>query len=461
MKTDTVMYESVHQILKNKIESGLLPPGTKLPSRAKLCREFNTSEKTVRRAVELLVQEGLVTSTQRMRPVVAYNCTIPHEEAVRTLHKADTAVANDILRTGILLCYPINRRGMQLCTGEDWNIPETIVNQMDPDRPTEFWRLSNRLWRFFISRLGNDLILRAVDSLGFGDVDPLPGTLALRGNYLKALKRLITTMKQGGQPERISFEDLNMLYCVVPDKQASIAYYEVSINSPFLDGADSLEQSLSKAQERYSSVYLDLLGLIAIGRYQPGDRLPSHEELQKIYNVSVDTTVKAIATLQEWGVVTARRGAGIFVAMDLDALKKIKIRPEQIASHVRRFLDSLELLSLTVEGVAAHSAENVTPGEALQLYERLETLRSGPYVHQLFPRTLLEFIISHIQYDALRAIYGVLLKNYSIGRSIPKLVSRERTPESDSIYRQIFFHCGQLGYLKAAMAVYDGDKLWK
>ena len=57
-------------------------------------------------------------------------------------------------------------------------------------------------------------------------------------------------------------------------------------------------------QERYSTVCLDLLGLIAIGRYQPGDRLPTHDRLQEIYGVSRDTTVKAVRMLQDWGVVT-------------------------------------------------------------------------------------------------------------------------------------------------------------
>lgn len=40
-----LMYERVFQILKNKIESGLLPEGTSLPSRADLCQEYGTSEK--------------------------------------------------------------------------------------------------------------------------------------------------------------------------------------------------------------------------------------------------------------------------------------------------------------------------------------------------------------------------------------------------------------------------------
>ena len=87
-------------------------------------------------------------------------------------------------------------------------------------------------------------------------------------------------------------------------------------------GRKQLEKLLLREEVRYSAVYMDLLGLIAMGRYQPGDKLPTHNELQKLYNVSVDTTLKAIQILQEWGVVKAVRSKGIFVMMDIQALKK-------------------------------------------------------------------------------------------------------------------------------------------
>ena len=76
---------------------------------------------------------------------------------------------------------------------------------------------------------------------------------------------------------------------------------------------------------------LDLLGLIAIGRYQPGDRLPTHDQLQKLYGVSRDTSVKAVRMPQDWGVVTAAPRRGISVEMNLAAPQKIHIAPEAIA----------------------------------------------------------------------------------------------------------------------------------
>lgn len=40
-----ILYEKVYVNLKNKIICGILPAGSQLPSRAKLCEEFNTSER--------------------------------------------------------------------------------------------------------------------------------------------------------------------------------------------------------------------------------------------------------------------------------------------------------------------------------------------------------------------------------------------------------------------------------
>ena len=59
-------------------------------------------------------------------------------------------------------------------------------------------------------------------------------------------------------------------------------------------GRKQLEKLLTDAEVRYAAVYMDILGLIAAGRYKLGDKLPSHKELQEIYHVSVDTTRKAI-----------------------------------------------------------------------------------------------------------------------------------------------------------------------
>ena len=105
-----ILYEKVYVNLKNKIICGILPAGSQLSSRAKLCEEFNTSEKTVRRSLELLAQEGLIATQKRKRPIIIYQSM--QKTSQLALKQADAIAAVDALRTGVLLCYPLIDQGL-------------------------------------------------------------------------------------------------------------------------------------------------------------------------------------------------------------------------------------------------------------------------------------------------------------------------------------------------------------
>ena len=491
MKNDVIQYERTYLRLKNKIESGILPVGTRLPGRSVLCQEYGTSERTIRRTLELLEQDGFLGIEPRKRPVVVSAFPSSEGRALQTTKKADATQVSDLMETTQLLCYPIYLRGLRLCAGEDWHTPETLLGRMDPSRSAEFWQLSSRLGRFFIARNENELLLRTVDYLGFRGKEPPRGSAEDRTEYRAHLETLIRTVKNGGAPERADLDAIFAQYRIIAEQAGEMQFLRAGSPCPMLDRAEGVGQRLSLAQERYSSVCLDLLGLIAMGRYQPGDRLPTHDQIQEYYHVSRDTSVKAVRMLREWGVVTAAPRRGISVEMDLEALQRIQIVPDAIARHVRRYLDSLDLLALTVEPVAAHAAAYVEPGEARRLRGAILRQEEQPYEHQLIPRTLLDFITAHIQHHALGSVYGLLARNLSIGRSIPKLVSRDKNPQNGELYRQclaavdtlisgdtagfaaaagalfaqvqrlVASECRRLDYWEAAMGVYDGAALWR
>lgn len=54
------VYTQLAYIIKKDIASGRLRPGIRIPSEAKLAKEYNVSPMTVRQAVGVLVEEGLV-----------------------------------------------------------------------------------------------------------------------------------------------------------------------------------------------------------------------------------------------------------------------------------------------------------------------------------------------------------------------------------------------------------------
>jgi GntR family transcriptional regulator of arabinose operon len=67
-----------------------------------------------------------------------------------------------------------------------------------------------------------------------------------------------------------------------------------------------------KPRHRY--VFETLLGEIASGRFQPGDRLPTEAELAKTFSASRSTIGRAMRDLQSRGLLSRQRGGGTHIA---------------------------------------------------------------------------------------------------------------------------------------------------
>ena len=58
----------------------------------------------------------------------------------------------------------------------------------------------------------------------------------------------------------------------------------------------------------------DLIARIAAGEWEPGQRLPSYNELAELYSVRFGTIARVILILRERGVVVGVPGKGTYVA---------------------------------------------------------------------------------------------------------------------------------------------------
>lgn len=55
-------YEAIAADIRRSIEDGALKPGDKLPTVVEFCELYSVSKITVKRAIEQITEEGLVTS---------------------------------------------------------------------------------------------------------------------------------------------------------------------------------------------------------------------------------------------------------------------------------------------------------------------------------------------------------------------------------------------------------------
>lgn len=65
MSKDQFLYMKVYEDLKNKIEKGELAPGSRMQSNEELCRSYEVSAITVKRAMQMLVGENLIRRIPR------------------------------------------------------------------------------------------------------------------------------------------------------------------------------------------------------------------------------------------------------------------------------------------------------------------------------------------------------------------------------------------------------------
>src|SRR5205809_6753787 len=72
--------------------------------------------------------------------------------------------------------------------------------------------------------------------------------------------------------------------------------------------------SAESRKPRHREVFETLLGEIASGRFQPGDRLPTEAELAKTFSASRSTIARAMRDLRGRGLLNRQRGGGTHLA---------------------------------------------------------------------------------------------------------------------------------------------------
>jgi DNA-binding transcriptional regulator YhcF (GntR family) len=112
----------------------------------------------------------------------------------------------------------------------------------------------------------------------------------------------------------------------------------------------------------YVQVANSLRAAILTKKFQPGDKLPSRNELAKTYGVAAMTVQNALRELREEGLIVSRQGSGVFVRERTE-------RPIGLRPHIERAFEA-QHVSIDFAGFSGETLHGI-------VQEPLDKIRIG------------------------------------------------------------------------------------
>ncbi|WP_323769484.1 phosphonate metabolism transcriptional regulator PhnF [Antarctobacter sp.] len=130
----------------------------------------------------------------------------------------------------------------------------------------------------------------------------------------------------------------------------------------------------------WTAILNSLTGDIAMGRYRPGDKLPTEADLSARFGVNRHTVRRALQAMADRGLVHARRGAGVFVAAkptDYPIGRRVRFNQNlRAAGQVPGREILITETRLADPGEAR--ALGLSPGDPVHVHETLATADGAP-----------------------------------------------------------------------------------
>lgn len=137
--------------------------------------------------------------------------------------------------------------------------------------------------------------------------------------------------------------------------------------------ADKPLEPLTRPQALYRSVQDAIRDFILENGLQPGDPLPSENQLSQQLGVSRSSVREAVKALQLVGLIEARRGSGVFVGeFSLDIL--IDSLPYSLVRNVQQFCDLIEIRRILEIGMIGSAIEVMDDAQIAKLEDILSQM---------------------------------------------------------------------------------------
>jgi DNA-binding FadR family transcriptional regulator len=134
-------------------------------------------------------------------------------------------------------------------------------------------------------------------------------------------------------------------------------------------------QPIQPSRKLTAEVVERLAAEIASGRYQPGTKLPSEQELITAFGVSRTVIREAVAALRARGLITTRQGSGAFVSAASN--KEPYVIDDEGLNSLAKVIEVLELRMAVEIEAAALASKRASRRQIEALAQALEVFRQA------------------------------------------------------------------------------------
>lgn len=127
-------YAQLVRILRRKVAAGIFRPGDRLPSEAQLCQRYGVSPMTVRRVINILAEQGVVTTEQGrgtfVKPMELGTAAF-HLEELQRIFRDEERTTVKLLEVRIVSATRRTARKLSVAVGERTVFIRRLILQCD------------------------------------------------------------------------------------------------------------------------------------------------------------------------------------------------------------------------------------------------------------------------------------------------------------------------------------------
>ena len=397
MKKDIGLQRLVYDYFESRILFGFYQYGDKMPSIQQIGTMFHLGRTTVRTALSLLEKEGYIMTQERKTAVVVFRAgRASFEENAAKYFIPRKEGMEDFEKAGLLLFVPLWEEGLRKWDQKKWKIFDKEQEVSLPGGVP----LPVKLYIMALSALDNTLILNLYwEAIRYVRFPYLANKSVkkIKEEKLEDITRekVITLLNQEfetsyGNLETEVFEFIEAAKVKYGIKEAEPIPFKWSIYR-------------QRPQMRYTLASLIIREIMA-GRYPLGSYLPTLVQMEKQFGVSLTTVRRTLRLLEELGITKSYQGKGTLVCMEPAS---VDLSRADIRNGFILYIESLQLLSLTIYGVSQCTLGSAPKEKRDELRETLRKLRKDKKSCNCF-EVYLMFITEECPLAMIRECYGKL-----------------------------------------------------